>query len=545
MSKQVKRGIGYGRVSTEEQKLQGTSTKAQKSRCIEYMEKLSEKDPHYCYEIVEFISDDGYSGKNTKRPGYKRIWRLVEDEAVGFIVTSELSRVSRSVKDFLELVEHCEKHSVDVIIIGMDFDTTTPMGMVFLTILMALAQFERELTAHRTRENALTRLKTEGRINGSSSIWGLIRDKDSKEQFRIDEDEVSDLRKIFELFLKHGRKITVIEEASRLGLTRKNGEKLTPHRLDRIIENANWRYRGLWKYVDKTTGEIVPVKLAHGPVIEDELLDRVIAQAKDYKDKFKRQGTRKFCYYLSNLLVFEDGTPFKGHSANGRGGRYRYYKNAVNKTSIKVEEIHKLIIERFKAYVANSKVLIKMIEEEFANRVLYVGNIEKEIRSVKRQIKSKKDTLEQLEEKGFSDIGFDNFQKLYSRSESTLETLKLRLEGLEEQKVNLSKKHNLETTEARLKKFYECFSKGSETQKRDMLEMIFKKVVVLKNNKLKLILWGSNEPQGGRNNFDGFLYEQGNGVTDGARTHDNQNHNLALYQLNYGHHKNVELFIID
>ena len=28
------------------------------------------------------------------------------------------------------------------------------------------------------------------------------------------------------------------------------------------------------------------------------------------------------------------------------------------------------------------------------------------------------------------------------------------------------------------------------------------------------------------------------GVTDGARTHDNQNHNLALYQLNYGHHNN-------
>lgn len=27
-----------------------------------------------------------------------------------------------------------------------------------------------------------------------------------------------------------------------------------------------------------------------------------------------------------------------------------------------------------------------------------------------------------------------------------------------------------------------------------------------------------------------------NGVNDGARTHDNQNHNLALYQLNYVHH---------
>ena len=32
-----------------------------------------------------------------------------------------------------------------------------------------------------------------------------------------------------------------------------------------------------------------------------------------------------------------------------------------------------------------------------------------------------------------------------------------------------------------------------------------------------------------------------NGVTDRARTGDNQNHNLALYQLNYGHHNEVIL----
>ena len=32
---------------------------------------------------------------------------------------------------------------------------------------------------------------------------------------------------------------------------------------------------------------------------------------------------------------------------------------------------------------------------------------------------------------------------------------------------------------------------------------------------------------------EGFGFKDG--VTDGDRTHDNQNHNLALYQLNYGH----------
>ncbi len=36
-----------------------------------------------------------------------------------------------------------------------------------------------------------------------------------------------------------------------------------------------------------------------------------------------------------------------------------------------------------------------------------------------------------------------------------------------------------------------------------------------------------------------LVYEVLNGVTDGARTHDNQNHNLALYQLNYGHHRRI------
>ena len=37
-----------------------------------------------------------------------------------------------------------------------------------------------------------------------------------------------------------------------------------------------------------------------------------------------------------------------------------------------------------------------------------------------------------------------------------------------------------------------------------------------------------------------------NGVADGARTHDNQNHNLALYQLNYGHHnKNLHFIVLD
>ena len=42
----------------------------------------------------------------------------------------------------------------------------------------------------------------------------------------------------------------------------------------------------------------------------------------------------------------------------------------------------------------------------------------------------------------------------------------------------------------------------------------------------------------------GLATSQCAGVDDGTRTHDNQNHNLALYQLNYIHHMNINNFTL-
>lgn len=43
------------------------------------------------------------------------------------------------------------------------------------------------------------------------------------------------------------------------------------------------------------------------------------------------------------------------------------------------------------------------------------------------------------------------------------------------------------------------------------------------------------KPRTGAFAYAGFQF----GVADGARTRDNQNHNLVLYQLNYSHHRCV------
>ncbi len=89
--------------------------------------------------------------------------------------STELSRLSRNVGDFLDLVSHCEKNKVDIIVIGLQLDTSTPIGRVLVIILVALAQFEREMTSMRVKENALSRLLKDGKINGSAEILGLIK----------------------------------------------------------------------------------------------------------------------------------------------------------------------------------------------------------------------------------------------------------------------------------------------------------------------------------------------------------------------------------
>ena len=37
-----------------------------------------------------------------------------------------------------------------------------------------------------------------------------------------------------------------------------------------------------------------------------------------------------------------------------------------------------------------------------------------------------------------------------------------------------------------------------------------------------------------------MTYKSFGGVADGTRTHDNQNHNLGLYQLSYSHHRTAK-----
>lgn len=140
--------VGYIRVSTTEQNT---------ARQEKIMTDLD----------VEKIFIDKLSGKNTQRPELKRMLEFVR--AGDTVVVESYSRLARSTKDLLNLIDALSEKGVNFISQKENIDTSTPQGRLMLTIFAGLAQFERECTLERQREG-IAIAKSEGKYKGRKPI---------------------------------------------------------------------------------------------------------------------------------------------------------------------------------------------------------------------------------------------------------------------------------------------------------------------------------------------------------------------------------------
>lgn len=126
----------YGRVSTEEQNL---------DMQLQYFNAMGVQPDN--------IYTEKLSGKDTNRPTLHKLLSLVKQGDEVYIYS--LSRLGRSTKDLLDLFEKFKSLEVRVISSKENIDTSTPVGNLMLTLLSAVAQFERETTISRIRDGVL------------------------------------------------------------------------------------------------------------------------------------------------------------------------------------------------------------------------------------------------------------------------------------------------------------------------------------------------------------------------------------------------------
>ena len=105
------------------------------------------------WEIYD-VYKDSVSGSNLEREQLQRLLLDAEDKKFQILAATKLDRVSRSVIDFLELDKRLRELGIDIVISTQNIDTTTSTGKMQRTILLAFAEFEKDMIGERTKRKA-------------------------------------------------------------------------------------------------------------------------------------------------------------------------------------------------------------------------------------------------------------------------------------------------------------------------------------------------------------------------------------------------------
>lgn len=176
--------VAYVRVSTEEQN-EARQVEALKAHEIEkwFIEKLS--------------------GKDMERPQLRAMLDYVREGDTVYV--HDFSRLARSTKDLLSIVEQLQAKKVEFYSDKERIDTSTPTGKLMLTMIAAIAEFERQTLLDRQREG-IAIAKANGAYKGRKRI------------------EVRDFGKHYDRYMR--REISKAGIAKELGISRPTVDRL-------------------------------------------------------------------------------------------------------------------------------------------------------------------------------------------------------------------------------------------------------------------------------------------------------------------------------
>lgn len=142
------KNIAYVRVSTVEQN--------------EARQKEALKE----YNIDKWFIEKA-SGKDTKRPKLQEMLEYIREDDTVYV--EEFSRLGRSTADLLAIVQQIENAGAKFVSLKESFDTKTPAGKLQMTMMAAIAEFERAMILERQREG-IALAKKAGKYKGRKPI---------------------------------------------------------------------------------------------------------------------------------------------------------------------------------------------------------------------------------------------------------------------------------------------------------------------------------------------------------------------------------------
>jgi site-specific DNA recombinase len=300
----------YTRVSTDMQaEVEFNSCEAQEAKIRSFINSQENM------EITQVYPDAGFTGANTDRPALAQMLDDIRIGKINLVIAYKIDRLTRSPKDFYQLIEVFDKYGVNFISVTERFDTSTPSGRLLRNIMLTFGQFERELTSERTKDKLMERAN-KGMWNGGGIPFGY---KNENKKLVVDPKNAAIVKKMFADYITTQSLAKVCNNLRSLGATYQDGRGFTTTAVSYILRN------GVYTGKVRFSGKLMPGN--HDPIISNEVFE----QAQKVHKTIGRVLRHYSAHALAGLIRCQEcGSSMSPCHTNkkkrGRIKQYRYYR---------------------------------------------------------------------------------------------------------------------------------------------------------------------------------------------------------------------------
>ena len=523
-SQEVLRVGAYVRLSPTGEEREEGSLVSHPQRIQEFIEWKNKQVERKWGEISEWYVDKDQSGKDLNRPNFQKLCRDIKAGLIDVVIVTELSRLSRRVKDFCHIWDFLKEHNVKFMSLKENFDTSTPMGELMLIQAISFAQFERETIVGRIKNGARARAERGLAGGGLPLGFDLVPGKPNHRQ--VNEDERALVQFIFKkmLELKRINKLSTYLNENGYQTKRyvtqagkqKGGHRWVVSSLHTLLTNR--AYIGQREFNKKNrTKEQSSLKSEDRYFFTDAQWPAIVDE-KDFFDvqrllEYNKKKSRKYTYHyrLTGLVkCVECGASLIGKSATGRKMKYFYYghKRLVTTTgnehlkkcyieNIPAPQLEELVLERLKYLAQDQDLLASLVKESHASSCKEYNSLKSLIQSAENQRKKAARQLERVLE-SIIDCSDKTTRQLLQKKVPDLEAKRLAFEKqVQELRSQLKGKESDQNTVSLsaaftlLKNFRKNIDKQPLATQCQILEHIIKEIVVYQD-KVVLKLYGAS-----------------------------------------------------
>lgn len=431
--------------------------------------RRNEHSPGWGKHVKSYV-DEGLSGKDTNRPAFRQMMQDIELGNVQAVMFTELSRLSRSLKDFLNIFEFAQKYRCDLVCLKTEIDTTSPYKSLITKILMIFAEFEREMTSRRTALNAYERSKR-GLANGGVAPLGYKRMKQKKGHLFVDEKEKQIVQDIFVTYIRlQSIRETTDYIKEKYDMKTPRLKNMSSTKVYAILTNKTYIGIRVINPGNEENREEVPA--VWEPIIDRETFNKVQALLQKNREKFHSRGNQRYLYYFSGLLrCGKCGEKLQGKSAYSTNKiRHFYYshtstcsKGGINR--IDAELVHSLIFGWLED-LATDGTYYKQLQEDGKQRIADdISCVQEEL----QRLETEKTAIAEQIETRIQELVKTDSEIVRSSIEQSIEKLeagRLEIDG----KVSYINRYLLELESFR--KNGTDLYKGLKSKIRDVLELV-------------------------------------------------------------------------